>query len=151
MRTASRLDPEGAFAVANSYHLPMADSSVDVAISHFSPIPIDEFARVLRPGGYLLIGSPGTDHLFSLKSAVYETPTRHNEDTHIVHDARFRSAERHVVRYVLSIPDASTLDSLFSMTPYSYGASSRERLLASTDSAFSTDVQILFDLYRLLP
>lgn len=150
MRTASRLDPQGAFAVANSYHLPMADASVDVVISHFSPIPIEEFARVLRPGGHLLVGSPGTDHLFSLKSAVYATPTRHNEDTHIVHDARFSSVERHVVRYLLSIPDAGTLDALFSMTPYSYGASNRERLLASTDSVFSTEVHIVFDLYQFV-
>ena len=85
-----------------------------------------------------------------MKSAVYQTPTRHNEDTHTVHDPRFEAAERHVVRYVLPIPDAGTLDLLFSMTPYAYGASSRERLLASTDSAFSTDVHIVFDLYRFV-
>lgn len=149
MRTASRLDPTGAFAVANSYHLPLPDSSVDILISHFSPNPIDEFARVLRPGGSLLIGSPGADHLFSLKAAVYETPRRHDEEKHGVHDRRFVHSERKVVRYALSISDSRTLDALFGMTPYSYGAIDRGQLPRSTGSTFDTEVHVLFDLYRL--
>lgn len=148
VRTASRLHRSAAYAVANSYHLPVPDASVELIISHFSPIPIDEFARVLRPDGWLLVGSPGADHLFSLKSLVYESPRRHSEVTHDLRDVRFERSHRQVTRYELPLPDQQSVTALFAMTPYAYGATDRDPLRASTDDPFSTEVHVLFDLYR---
>lgn len=148
VRTASRQHRSAAYAVANSYHLPLPDASVEVIISHFSPIPIEEFARVLRPDGWLLLGSPGPDHLFSLKSLVYDSPRRHSEVTHDLRDVRFERSQRRVTRYELPIPDQRTLTALFAMTPYAYGATGRDPVRALTNDTFSTEVHVLFDLYR---
>lgn len=151
MKLASRLDAASACAVANSYHLPIMDGSMQGVISHFSPNPIDEFARVLTPGGSLLIGSPGANHLFALKEAVYETPRQHDEDNHLVRDDRFVHTDRTVVRYVLTIDEPDELNALLGMTPYSYGANTAEQFLASRPTGFSTDVHVLFDTYRYEP
>lgn len=151
IRIAARLDPGGAYAVANSYHLPMDANSLDGVISHFSPNPIEEFARVLRPGGTVLIGSPGADHLFSMKATVYDSPHRHDEDKHRVADDRFVPTGRRVVRYPLHIDDVATLEALFSMTPYAYGANDAARLLDGTASSFTTEVHMLLDTYRYEP
>lgn len=151
MRVAARLDPAGAYAVANSYHLPMDANSLDGVVSHFSPNPVGAFARVLRPGGTMLIGSPGADHLFSMKAAVYDSPRRHDEENHRVVDARFVQTGRRVVRYPLLIDDVTALEALFSMTPYAYGANNAARLLDTEASTFITEVHMLLDTYRYNP
>lgn len=51
VRLAARRVPEGEFAVASAYHLPLADASAGLVLNCFSPLALDEFRRVLRPGG----------------------------------------------------------------------------------------------------
>jgi 23S rRNA (guanine745-N1)-methyltransferase len=46
--------------------LPIRDASVDVVINVFAPRNGPEFARVLRPGGRLVVVTPGPDHLAPL-------------------------------------------------------------------------------------
>ncbi len=150
VRIASRLDPAGAYAVANSFRLPVADDSLDLVVSHFSPIPTDELARVLRPGGVLLTGSPGADHLFDLKALVYDTPTRHDEGAHRIADPRFVPGSRRVVRYRLRVDDPAMLAALFAMTPFAYGANTGV-LDDAASGVFGTDVHVLFDRYRFQP
>ena len=54
----------------------MASESVDLIFSLFAPYSEEEFLRVLKKGGVLIRAVPLTDHLYSLKEAVYEKPTR---------------------------------------------------------------------------
>jgi len=56
---AARRHPEVNFAVAAARDLPILDASVDVAVSTFGPHEPGELRRVLRPGGRLLVASPG--------------------------------------------------------------------------------------------
>jgi 23S rRNA (guanine745-N1)-methyltransferase len=46
--------------------LPIADQAVDLALSVFAPRNAAELARIVRPGGKLLIGTPAADHLSEL-------------------------------------------------------------------------------------
>ena len=55
LRLAAKREKNVQFAVASSYRLPAADGSVDLLINCFSPLAIEEFRRVLRPGGRLLL------------------------------------------------------------------------------------------------
>lgn len=71
-------DLSGAFLVADAEHLPLADNTIDFAISSLSlqwcdPIRLfAEMRRVLRPGGYLLFSSFGPDSLHELRAAWAE-------------------------------------------------------------------------------
>ena len=49
LKTAAKRRSGIEFAVASSYHLPVADSSIDLLINCFSPLALSEFHRVLRP------------------------------------------------------------------------------------------------------
>lgn len=77
VRMASRSQPGTQFAVAGSYHLPLARDSVDHLLRIFAPAADDEMQRVVNPGGSLLDVAPGPEHLWSLKSALYSEPRRH--------------------------------------------------------------------------
>lgn len=51
LRRAAKREKNVEFAVASSYHLPVADGAVDLLVNCFSPLAIEEFHRVLSPGG----------------------------------------------------------------------------------------------------
>ncbi len=46
--------------------IPLADGSVDLALSVFAPRNGSELARVLRPGGALMVVTPTSEHLHEL-------------------------------------------------------------------------------------
>lgn len=74
VRLAAKSQPGAQFAVAGSYHLPLAENSVDHLLRIFAPAADVELVRVLNPGGSLLDVSPGPSHLWSLKCALYLEP-----------------------------------------------------------------------------
>lgn len=47
------------FAVASLFHLPCAENSADVLTDVFAPIVPEEFFRVLKPGGVMILAVPG--------------------------------------------------------------------------------------------
>ena len=67
LRLAAKREKRVEFAVASSYHLPVADASIDLLLNCFSPLALDEFRRVLRPGGAFLYVVPSAMHLWEIK------------------------------------------------------------------------------------
>src|SRR5699024_5554639 len=69
-RRAARVRPGAGVLVTDLRDpLPVADAAVDTVWSVFAPRPVDEFARVLRPGGSVLVVLPARDHLTELVDA----------------------------------------------------------------------------------
>jgi 23S rRNA (guanine745-N1)-methyltransferase len=67
-RQAARRWPLLAFAVADLWiEWPVQDAAVDLVISIFAPKNFPEAARVLRPGGWLAMSYPSTDHMAELR------------------------------------------------------------------------------------
>lgn len=66
---AKRVGGYGRFLVADVHDkLPFADQSVQVLLNLFAPRHPAEFARLIAPGGLLLVVIPAPDHLQSLRS-----------------------------------------------------------------------------------
>ncbi|WP_309075030.1 methyltransferase domain-containing protein [Paenarthrobacter sp.] len=64
LRRAARLNPEAANLVWDIWRpLPMEDNTADVVTVVFAPRNPAEFARVLRPGGSLIVVTPMPGHL----------------------------------------------------------------------------------------
>ncbi|NWL09886.1 SAM-dependent methyltransferase [Paenarthrobacter nitroguajacolicus] len=64
LRRAARLNPQAANLVWDVWRpLPMADNTADVVTVVFAPRHPAEFARVLRPGGSLIVVTPRPGHL----------------------------------------------------------------------------------------
>jgi 23S rRNA (guanine745-N1)-methyltransferase len=70
-RRAARAHPRLGAVVADAWaDLPLADGVADVVASVFAPRNPDEFARVLRPGGVLVVVTPRPDHLREVRHAL---------------------------------------------------------------------------------
>lgn len=60
------------YCVATASHLPFESESADIITAMFSLVCEDEFARVLRNGGYIIEVTAGTEHLIELKQIIYD-------------------------------------------------------------------------------
>lgn len=71
VRRLARAHPAAAAVVADTWQpLPLVDRSVDVVLVVFAPRNPAEFARVLRPGGALVVVTPGPGHLEPLRGRL---------------------------------------------------------------------------------
>ena len=69
LRRAARAHPRMAAIACDSWQeLPLADASADLVINSFAPRNGAEIARVLRPGGALIVVRPTPAHLHQLAS-----------------------------------------------------------------------------------
>ena len=118
VRVTARRNPRITTAVAGSYHMPIADGSVDTLINTFSPLAIDETGRVLRVGGIFIMAIPGEEHLFDLKAKIYDTPYKNEvQDTSL---PGFELLLDSPISYMMQLSEREDVTALFEMTPYAY-------------------------------
>ncbi len=71
VRCAAKRYKKANWIVANAMRkLPFADHSLDVILSVLAPRNPEEFARILKPDGALILGVPGPNHLIELRSRL---------------------------------------------------------------------------------
>lgn len=142
LRSAAKREKGVEFAVASSYRLPLGDGAVDLLLDCFSPLALEEFRRVLRPGGVFLYVVPGADHLWELKRVLYDRPYP-NEEKETPYEGF--AYERIVpVDGEITLPDRADIQDLFRMTPY-YRKTPRsggERLAALETLTVTTSFRI---------
>ena len=116
LQKAGKRCPGIAFAVASAYRLPVADGSVELLLNVFSPLAIEEFRRVLAPGGAYLYAVPGAMHLWEMKEVLYRRPYP-NEEKETPYEG-FAYDRIVPVRYTVHLPSQEDIHALFQMTPY---------------------------------
>lgn len=102
--------------MASSYRLPLADGGVDVLLNCFSPLALEEFRRVLKPGGVFLYVVPGADHLWEMKEILYDHPYP-NEERETPYEG-FAYREILPVEGTILLDCREAIQNLFRMTPY---------------------------------
>lgn len=138
-------NPHLALAVASLYHLPIGDASLDLLLEIFSPHCGEEYRRVLRPGGHLIMAIPGARHLLGLKEALYATPYENAvQDTAL---PGFLLQEKQDITATITLHGEEIHD-LFAMTPYYYRTSpvAKETLLSRTE--LSTEIAFHLFVYK---
>ena len=89
---------------------------------------------------------PAEEHLFGLKSAIYDTPYKNEvADTKL---EGFSLVSREELKYPLNLDTDADIRALFMMTPYAYRTSAvgRERVLSL--KSIKTDAHFLILTYR---
>lgn len=144
---AKYIKSESAFAVCNAFNLPLASNSFDLALSVFSPIKLEEAARILKPTGLLVLVGPRPSHLQSLANQVYENAIPHqghgiNTDSL----SEFTTIAKLSHEQSLIIEQAHILD-LLKMTPY-YWSCKQEKQQALAELKH-LQTELAFDIHIL--
>lgn len=105
------------YVVASSNALPISDASMDVIVRIYAPSKDEELFRVLKPGGKLVIVTPGEQHLIRLRQKIYQTIKTHPKPKT---PNSFVEVSQHTVSFPLDIPCGSPTASLLEMTPFSW-------------------------------
>ncbi len=141
------------YITASLSRMPVADGIADSVLSLFAPCDYGEFARVLRRGGRVVIGSAGARHLDGLKRIVYgEDGARENAP--IMHAAlaggAFCEVKKKNVAYEAVIEGRGRIAALFGMTPYKWRSpEAGARALLASDR-FATLVEVDFTVLEKL-
>lgn len=133
--------------VASGALLPIADGSMDIVSSLFSPIPVAEMARVLKTQGYALVIRAADTHLYTLREALFGEVHAHQPDKFLDDlSPSFSLIQQHDLRFDLDLPQAA-LKNLLAMTPYVWKAKPENRLALEQHKQFKT--QAAFSLMLL--
>lgn len=120
VRCAAKRYRKAKWVVANAMRkLPFADHSLDVILSILAPRNPEEFARILKPDGRLLLGAPGPNHLIELRSRLAANAGDFEEkaDEAVAKCApHFIETHRELLSYQQTL-NAEQLADLIQMTP----------------------------------
>lgn len=119
VRLAARRVKNGRFFVSSTYdRIPLPDQSVHILLNIFAPRNAQEFARLIEPGGHLLIVVPQFEHLYSLRELIdliQIEPDKRDKLTKRLADT-FRLAEAISLQYSLQL-NQQDVRHLLQMTP----------------------------------
>lgn len=125
--------------------LPIRDAIADVAINVFAPRNPGEFARIVRPGGRLVVVVPTPEHLVELRrlGLVLDVPAGKSERVRAqLEPAGFRLADETTVEYGISA-DAETRALLVNMGPSAHHRADSPQLAAGDELAVTVSVEVL--------
>ena len=134
------------YAVGSVFELPVADGSFHTVVNIFAPCAPAEYARVLKPGGHLVVAGAGERHLFGLKELIYDDPYLNDPRRDLPAEGDgLRLLEIRNVTFEITVTDPDHREALFSMTPY-YWRTSREghSRLAAAETLVT---EVSFDLH----
>lgn len=140
---AARRTRSARFAVASVFHLPIKTESCNIVTNLFAPYCGEEFLRVLKSGGIMIMVIPAERHLWQLKRAVYDEPYLNAVKDYRLDGFELLGSEK--VSREIFLPTGEDIMSLFSMTPYAYktGAEGRKRLESLENLATEIGFEVL--------
>lgn len=148
--TAAKNYPGNIWAVADLANAPFKDDQFDIILNILSPSNYAEFARLVKPGGFLIKVVPQRGYLKELREAFFgetDKQTYSNEDTVTRFQENFHLADHLRVHYKKKL-DPLAISSLLEMTPLTWNVSEEEiqSFVANHTDEVTVDLDILIGL-----
>ncbi|MGM0526049.1 MAG: putative RNA methyltransferase [Pseudomonadota bacterium] len=148
IQAAAKRDKQVNWMVASNSAIPLADSSVDSLLCAFGfPVP-DEFKRVLKPGGRLIMVDPGADHLQQLKAIIY-SQLKTKPETLPINDSQFELDSEQRLTFPVSLSSHEAIDNLLVMTPHLYRGSAEGLKKAAQLNQIDLTVDVWLRVFTL--
>lgn len=136
--------------VASASQVPLADNSVNVITSIFSPILPQEFHRLLGENGKVVIAKPAQHHLYQMRQGLFDEVVPHDSDKFIDEMSPFFAlTDEQNVNYEIEVT-AEQLADLVTMTPYTYRArpANRQALMEKCEREKMMTLKVDFVIYE---
>jgi 23S rRNA (guanine745-N1)-methyltransferase len=147
LRAAAKQEKDIQYAVASVIKLPLLPQSIDIITNIFAPRHFPEFSRVLKPGGAILIVSPGPNHLQGLKSALFLSEAPHEEATFIP-EKGIEMIEEKSVESSMTLESSDDILHLCMMTPFWWKMTREGRENAAKISNLTITIDCVLRFFR---
>lgn len=150
---AARRGLAAQWAVASVYQLPFFETTFDLALSVFSPVSPGETARVIKPGGHLVMVGPGPTHLQGLMAEIYAQVQAHQGNPVLKHhldENQWEPVATHEVCLSLEVLGADIFN-LLTMTPYYWKCDPETQARFQAMERLCTPAHFEIQVYRRLP
>lgn len=144
-RAARAHDRIGAVVADTWAGLPVADHRVDLLTVIFAPRNPAEFARLLRPGGRVIIAGPGPDHLAGLRDRLGLIGIEPDKQDRLLQafDGHLRFLDHQRVRHTLRL----TIDDVGALVRMGPNAHHRDDRLPEHLAGLTAPVQVDLDVW----
>lgn len=136
------------FGVASVFELPLCDGCADCVVNIFAPCCAEEYARVLKPGGYLIVAAAGKEHLFGMKKVIYDDPYLNDVRKDLPTEAYFEAVGVQNATFEITVRGREDIEALFSMTPYYWRTSNADKARLAALDSLETQVSFDFFIYK---
>lgn len=128
--------------------LPVAQNSVDICTSFFSPLPKGQMLNVLKSDGYLLMATPAPQHLYAMRQRLFDRVNPHNP-TKFINELtpEFRLINEWQISHAM-ILDSQNLTDLMNMTPYAYKAKLDKKTALKSENNFHVTAAFCVYLFK---
>jgi 23S rRNA (guanine745-N1)-methyltransferase len=149
---AARRNPQITWLVASNSNPALLPASVDMILCMFGFPVYPAFARMLKPGGKVLLVDAGPDHLLQLREIIY--PEVRKSPPPVLDKAEqsgFALIAEKTLRYDTPGLDRSAIADLLVMTPHLYRATRAGKEAAAQLERISLTVEVVFRVLTKLP
>jgi len=148
VRLAAKRKIDARLAVDSVYNIPLFENRIDTAVSVFSPISIEETARVLKPQGKLIMVGPGAEHLSGLTALIYEQSLPHGGNTEgLEKAAQFSLLEQIEIKQTIVVSGSDIID-LLKMTPYYWHSRPEQQEMLTQLDKLETLIHFNINIYQ---
>jgi SAM-dependent methyltransferase len=150
IRLAARRYRECCFAVANlKERFVLADNALDIVLNVFAPHNVEEFARIMKPGGLLMLVIPGSAHLFQLRQRLHLLDIEEQKLQRVLEQfaQSFKLLTTSSLRYTLQL-DNKAITQLVMMTPNFWHLSSEICQTMADMYELQTEAEFICVLWR---
>ena len=134
------------FATASVFELPLQDGCADAVVNIFAPCAEEEYCRVLRDGGILILVGAGKNHLMGLKKVIYDNVYENGERADL--PQHMSCIGSHSSNSFVEIRGKENIAALFSMTPYYWRTSESDKAKLEGVESLVTDIDFEINVYR---
>ena len=146
-KRAKKTDSENSFfGVASVFSLPLEYKCADAVVNVFAPCVEEEYSRVLKNDGILLVVHAGKEHLLGLKRAIYENT--HTNEQRADLPCNMELVESDTLNYKITVEGNESIKNLFAMTPYYWRTSKNDVEKLDRLDMLETEIDITFSVYR---
>ena len=146
VRLASKRKNGITYFVGNLSKIPLRDGSIDIALHLFAPFHEKEFSRITSDEGYIISVVAGENHLIELKSILYDTPYKNDEEPPKTENLIL--SERRKITAKVHLETNEDIMALFKMTPYYYHTKDADKRKLSGIDGMDITVDFLVLTYR---
>lgn len=134
------------YVTGSVFELPLMDASADMIVNVFAPCAEEEYSRVLRDDGYLVVVGAGENHLMGLKEALYENTYVNTARADLPKNMIL--VEKVTAGFEIEVKGSEDIGNLFLMTPYYWRTkeSDKEKLLSI--STLKTKIEFEISIFK---